>query len=143
GDNIIKKFPHWEVFISPDLKTGNHSTGNLTLFENIPTNIVLYENKDLHLDVSIRPYKAEQLSHRVSQLLLNNSERAKQIFDQHLTEYKIVITRDLNRAKEWLRVNCKGTRRMGLIASSGGRRLLAEGLDVKAELDTANWFLNP
>lgn len=30
-----------------------------------------------------------------------------------------------------------------MIASSGGRRLRAYGLDVKAELDEAEWFLNP
>ncbi|MBZ0242223.1 MAG: DUF2075 domain-containing protein, partial [Bacteroidales bacterium] len=143
GNNIIKKFPHWEVFISSELKTGSHSTGNLTLFESIPSNVILNEYKDLHLDVSIRAYKAEELSHWVSQVLLNNYERAHQLFDDYLTEYKIVITRDLNEAKAWLRHNCKGTRRMGMVASSGGRRLIAEGLDVKSELDAANWFLNP
>jgi predicted RNase H-like HicB family nuclease len=36
----------------------------------------------------------------------------------------------------------RGSRRIGLIASSGGRRLRAHGLDVRAELDVENWFLN-
>lgn len=143
GNNIVNKFPQWEVFISSELKTGSHSTGNLTLFERAPSNVTVNENKDLHLDVSIRAYKAEELSHWVSQVLLNNNEKASQLFQDYLTEYKIVITRDINTAKEWLRLNCKGTRRMGMVASSGGRRLIAEGLDVKSELDAANWFLNP
>jgi DUF2075 family protein len=37
----------------------------------------------------------------------------------------------------------RGSRRIGLIASSGGRRLRAYGLDVRSELDVENWFLNP
>lgn len=40
-------------------------------------------------------------------------------------------------------MSCTGTRRMGLVASSGARRLRPYGLDVKSELDEANWFLNP
>lgn len=143
GNNIIDKFSDWEIFISPELKMGNHSTGNLTLFESIPKNIVLRENKDLHLEVSIRAYKAEQLSHWVSLVLSNNANNASQILNEHLSEYKIAITRELNTAKSWLKNNCLGTRRMGLVASSGGRRLIAEGLDVKSELDAGNWFLNP
>lgn len=142
GDNIINKFQDWEVYISPELKVGNHSTGNLTLFEHIPLNIKVNENKDLHLDVSIRAYKAEELSNWVNQVLLNNPLVASEIFAESLSEYKIVITRKLSDARQWLRKNCKGTRRMGLVASSGGRRLVAEGLEVKTELDAANWFLN-
>lgn len=37
----------------------------------------------------------------------------------------------------------RGSRRIGLIASSGGRRLRAYGLDVRVELDVESWFLNP
>lgn len=143
GNNIINKFSNWEVFISPELKTGNHSTGDLTLFDSIPRNIIIKENKDLHLEVSIRAYKAEQLSLWVSLLLSNNPIDASLVLKEYLKEYKILITRELKIAKQWLKHNCLGTRRMGLVASSGGRRLIAEGLDVKAELDAGNWFLNP
>jgi hypothetical protein len=143
GNNIVNKYPEWEVFVSPELMTGNHSTGNLTLFENLPDNIVLNKNPALHLDVSIRAYKAEELSNWVNLLLQNKYEDATGIFSSKLNEYDIVITRSFNRAKEWLKNKCKGNRRMGLVASSGARRLIAEGLDVKSELDAANWFLNP
>jgi len=59
-----------------------------------------------------------------------------------LSNYKIVLSRDLDKAKSWLKSKCKGTRRMGLVASSGARRLRPYGLEVKLELEEAEWFLN-
>lgn len=143
GNNIISKFPHWKVHISPALKIGNHSTGNLTLFEQQPQHVTVIENPDLHLDVAIRSYKAEELSKWVNLILTNQPDVAKTVLTNSLQEYPIVITRNLSKAKEWLSNKCAGTRRMGLVASSGARRLRPYGLDVKAELEEENWFLNP
>jgi len=142
GKIIEEKFKDWKVYISSQLKTGNHSTGNLTLFEQEPDDVLVIENKDLHLDVSIRSYKAEELSNWVNLVLTNEPIQAKQIFTDKLSNYNIVITRDLNQAKQWLKSKCKGSRRMGLVASSGGRRLRPYGLDVKVPLEEAEWFLN-
>jgi hypothetical protein len=143
GKVLQEKFSDWKIYISPELKIGNHSTGNLTLFEKEPTDLKIIENEDLHLTVAIRSYKAEKLSHWVSLVLTNNQQEAETVFNQDLKDYGIVITRDLDKAREWLNRKCKGSRRMGLVASSGGRRLRAYGLDVKMELEEAAWFLNP
>ena len=53
-----------------------------------------------------------------------------------------MITRDLNKAKDWVRNHCQGTTRYGLLASSGALRLKPEGIFVKNEISVANWFLN-
>lgn len=53
-----------------------------------------------------------------------------------------MITRDLNRAKKWVRDHCQGSARYGLLASSGGLRLKSEGIFVKNEISLVNWFLN-
>lgn len=53
-----------------------------------------------------------------------------------------MLTRDLNKAREWLRSKARGTQRLGLVASSGAIRLKPEGINVKAEIDPINWFLN-
>jgi hypothetical protein len=45
--------------------------------------------------------------------------------------------------KTWLRGHQRGTRRVGLVASSGGRRLKAVGYDVQVDLPVEDWFLNP
>jgi hypothetical protein len=142
GKIIEQKFSDWKVYISPQLKTGNHSTGNLTLFEQTPNNVSVIEDKDLHLEVSIRSYKAEKLSHWVNLVLTNEPTEAQSVFSNDLSKYKILLTRDLEKAKQWLKSKCKGSRRMGLVASSGGRRLRPYGLDVKVPLEEAEWFLN-
>jgi hypothetical protein len=142
GRIIEEKFNDWKVYVSPQLATGNHSTGDLTLFNKYPTNVNVIENKDLHLEVSIRSYKAEELSKWVSLVLFNNPIEAKQLFEEKLSKYKIVITRDLDKAKKWLGAHCKGSRRMGLVASSGARRLRPYGLEVKLDFEEAEWFLN-
>jgi len=143
GKILQEKFSDWKVYISPQLKTGDHSTGNLNLFTKAPNNISIVEDPDLHLDVSLRSYKAEELSRWVNLILTNQPKEAKEVFINKLNNYKILITRDLDKAKKWLRSKCKGTRRMGLVASSGARRLRPYGLEVKLELDEAEWFLNP
>jgi len=142
GRIIQEKFSDWKVYISPQLKIGNHSTGNLTLFEHVPDKVDVIENKDLHLDVSIRSYKAEELSNWVNLALTNQPKEASTIYKEKLSNYKIVLSRDLDKAKSWLKSKCKGSRRMGLVASSGARRLRPYGLEVKLELEEAEWFLN-
>ena len=41
-----------------------------------------------------------------------------------------------------MRSKARGSERYGLVASSGALRLKAEGLNVKAAIEPANWFLN-
>jgi hypothetical protein len=59
-----------------------------------------------------------------------------------LGDYPIVLTRDLNTARNWLRSKARGTERYGLVASSNAQRLRAIGPDVRVKIDPANWFLN-
>lgn len=143
GRNVADKFQHWRVLISPQLKQGHHSTGGQTLFDKVPDNISLEENDDLHLKVSIRSFRAEKTSDFVAALLDGHADLAKTILQSHLCDYDIVFTRSLEAAKEWLRKRQRGSRRIGLTASSGARRIKAYGLEVKNQLDEVNWFLNP
>jgi len=77
----------------------------------------------------------------VANLLLHDVENARAAL-RRCERFPIAMTRDLNEAKAWLKRRQRGTRRIGLIASSGGRRLRAHGLDVRTELEVENWFLN-
>jgi hypothetical protein len=96
----------------------------------------------LHLAVSVRSFRSEKLSEFVHELLNINSDSAKEIYQEIKNQYPIVLTRDIERAKEWLRKQAKGSERIGLIASSGARRLRPFGIDVKNEISAPNWFLN-
>jgi TPR repeat protein len=67
---------------------------------------------------------------------------AQEILIDIKEHYPIKITRDLEKAKRWLRESARGSERIGLISSSGARRLRAVGIDVKNEISAPNWFLN-
>ena len=56
--------------------------------------------------------------------------------------YPIRLTRDVDQVRRWLKYQARGSERYGLLASSGAYRLRAEGLHVKAKIDSPTWFLN-
>jgi DUF2075 family protein len=126
--------------VSPDLGSNTHYEGG-ALFESAPIGVSIQENPDLHLDISLRSYKAEALSAFVSALLIHQPEQC-QNFLTEMQDYPIVMTRSLEDARTWLRQRQRGSRRTGLLASSGARRLKAYGLDVTAELEIDKWLLN-
>lgn len=136
---IRARFTHWRVYASgqivqPDYDL-NHDARSFIQQDQVTL------SDDLHLGVSMRSFRAETLSGFVAHLLNGEAEAARTAFAQ-LTAYPIVITRDLNVARCWLRRKARGTERYGLVASSGAYRLKSEGLHVKASIEPANWFLN-
>jgi hypothetical protein len=149
GKSIESDFADWKVYISNELHQGNHSTGNLKLFEISPSNVEVEENENLHLKVSIRSYKAEKLSLWVSLLLENKSLESSLLLKEALENYPIFITRSLETMKNWLKLKARGTRRTGIVASSGGRRLKAVGYDPyhglrgdSSQDELGAWYLN-
>jgi hypothetical protein len=97
---------------------------------------------DLHLAVSVRSFRSEKLSNFIHELLNVNMDNTKQIYLEIKDSYPIFLTRELEKAKSWLRQQAKGSERIGLISSSGARRLRPIGIDVKNEISAPNWFLN-
>ena len=140
GRALLQRFCNWRVFISHELATSSGLDGD-SLFETWPESLRVTEVTCLHLKVSLRSYKAQAVSDFVAHLLSFNVEEARRSLAA-CPDFPVVFTRDLDVARQWLRRRQRGTRRIGLVASSGARRLRAHGLDVKTELDVENWFLN-
>lgn len=99
--------------------------------------------ENLHLAVSMRSFRAEALSGFVGHLIANEPEQARSTYISIRSTYPILLTRDIGVAREWLRSQARGTERFGLVPSSGAQRLRPEGIHIKAEIEPANWFLNP
>ena len=59
-----------------------------------------------------------------------------------ISRYPIVLTRNLIRAKQWIRERARGSERYGLVASSGAQRLKPYAADVRVPIDPVHWFLN-
>lgn len=142
GKAIERKFSNWEIHISPQLLCGDSSTANETLFAELPNHLTIYSDENLHLKVSQRSFKASNLNEWVNAVLNNNPIDAVQVSELIKKEYPLFITRDLSKAKEWLKKQKAGTKRIGLVASSGALRLKPYGIHVREEVDEALWFLN-
>ena len=56
--------------------------------------------------------------------------------------YPIAVTRDLTRAKEWIRSRARGSERYGLVASSQAQRLKPHAIDIRVDIDPIHWFLS-
>jgi hypothetical protein len=137
---IHDRFNDWEVFISPNLTDSEYSTFEAINRLQLKTSVEF--NTDLHLAVSMRSYRAENLSVFVKTLLDSDKEQARKYLSLIESNYPIVLTRDLVKAKAWLKEKARGSERYGLIVSSQAQRLKPFAIDVKSPVDPVNWFLN-
>lgn len=142
GRVINTKYNNWKVHISPQLFYGDDTTAGAKLFKEMPAKITVFENPDLHLSVSQRSFRATHLNSWVNAVIDNNPAFAFSEAQKISDRYPLLITRDLGKAKDWLRSKMQGNKRTGLVASSGALRLKPFGINVKEQMDEPIWFLN-
>lgn len=139
-DSLRRAFPYWDVYITPQLNDKEYRRERE--WNDMISNLQIHENADLHLATSVRSFRTPDLAAFVKAVLDVDTDAAKELYSRIKDKYPIVLTRDLNKAKKWVREQCQGTTRYGLLASSGALRLKPEGIFVKNEVSVANWFLN-
>lgn len=133
-------FPDWNVFISPQLTAKEYAQGKAS--ELLAQNPKVKTDTSLHLATSMRSFRAENLSAFVGQLLDRDASAAKLAYREFCEKYPIVLTRDLNKAKNWLRKIAGGSERYGMVCSSQAFRLRPLAIDVRAKPDIVDWFLD-
>ena len=138
---IKEKYPHWHVYVSNKLREDYEYNRGMDLFNQINQDQLSMVD-DLHLAVSIRSFRSEKVSEFVKTILDCKIDDAKELYKQIGNDYPIVLTRDISRAKQWVKNKARGTERYGLIASSRAYRLRPFGINIKAKIDPKNWFLN-
>lgn len=133
------RFKDWDIYISDHLKEEYMMDSS---WEEIIGDLDTTTVEDLHLSVSLRSFRTPDLADFVKAMLDIDCEQAKKSYEKIREKYPIRITRDLDRAKAWVREKARGSQRYGLLATSGALRLKPEGIFVKNKIDEANWFLN-
>ena len=133
-------FPNWNVFISPQLIAKEYAEGNVDAL--LKTNPKVLKDVSLHLATSMRSFRAENLSNFVGQLLDRDASAAKTTYAEFCANYPIMLTRDLAKAKAWLRKVSGGSERYGMICSSQAFRLRPLAIDVRAKPNIVDWFLD-
>ncbi|MGI3776067.1 MAG: DUF2075 domain-containing protein [Janthinobacterium lividum] len=127
--------PGWDVVAAPGV------LGAADLRQRLPALAGLRLDAALHLDVPVRQVRGPLSARWVDAVLRGAVGEAR-----GLAGGAPLLTRDLSAMRAHLRAQSRGTRRCGLLASSGARRLRASGLGVElAHMDAgavARWFLD-
>jgi hypothetical protein len=139
-DAIRSSFPNWHVCVSPDLTDSEYAAGHA--LEKLAGRANVVTDNSLHLAVSMRSFRAENVSAFVKAVLDRESVKASKILAEISPRYPIALTRSLDTAKQWVRDHARGSQRFGLVASSGAQRLKPHAIDVRVEINPVHWFLN-
>ena len=139
---------NWVVHAGHDAINGGVYVGNSILsgIQGGSSAIQIKEESNLHLISGLRSYRAPLHGQWVAALLDGKIEETASIA-RGMDSPPAYITRDLFALKTWLKKRHRGNQRVGLLASSGAVRLIAEGIPSSPrsnELDqVAHWFLKP
>lgn len=137
---LQKKFRNWHIYLSDNI-TDSEYVGNSSI-EELLTGCSYSLRPALHLGVSLRSFRSEKLAEFVKLLLDNEPSAAAAVYSELSIHYPIILTRDLDKAKEWIHKKARGTERYGLLASSEGKRLRGIGIWVPSVINHVGWFLN-
>ena len=139
-ESLNRSYPNWHIYISSRLTDSEY--GAEKVIENIKAHSNVVNKDELHLSVSMRSFRAEHVSLLVKQLLDLKPDEARKTLANVKGKYPIVITRDLNKAKQWLKEQARGSERYGIVVSSQAERLKPHAIDVKSPVDPIHWFLD-
>src|SRR5438045_1171147 len=95
----------------------------------------------LHLAVSMRSFRAENVSAFVKALLDCEQDQARISFQTLINRYPIAVTRSLDAAKSWIQSRARGTERYGIVASSKAMRLKPYAIDIRVSVNPVHYFL--
>ncbi|MGA2505040.1 MAG: DUF2075 domain-containing protein [Anaerolineales bacterium] len=137
---LNRSYPDWHIYISPRLTDSEYGAGKI--LDNLKSRSNIVYKDELHLAVSMRSFRAENVSLLIKQLLDLKTEEARATLDNVGSNYPIIITRDLSSAKQWLKQKARGTERFGIVVSSQAQRLKPYAIDVKSPMDPIHWFLD-
>lgn len=135
------KFPHWKVYISDKLTEPEYAEGKVNELLKCNQNVVFSDK--LHLGVSLRSFRAERLSSFVHSLLSFNPDASELYHNVISHGYPIVLTRNMDKARAWLRQQARGTQQTGILISKVSARFkpLAVHVLPQNEDNAVHWFL--
>jgi len=138
---LNSKFKLWDVYISDKLTDAEYAEGRVN--ELLHNNDRVTFAEDLHLAVSLRSFRAETLSAFVQSMLAIRLEATDLYKEVASRGYPIVLTRDMDTARAWLRKQARGTQQTGILVSKVAARFkpLAVHILAQDEDNAVHWFL--
>lgn len=118
--SIRKHFTHWDVYISNNITDSEYTRGlsNDELMYGINCTTI----EKLHLSVSLRSFRNENVSKLIKSILDIDKQQAKDLYSSVSKDYPIVMTRNLETAKNGLNLRLmvqKDTDSLPVLAPEG------------------------
>lgn len=134
-------FKHWDVYISDKLTDAEYAEGRVNELLQDNKRVTFAEN--LHLAVSLRSFRAETLSAFVQSMLAFRQDATTLYNDVIGRGYPILLTRDMDKARAWLRKQARGTQQTGILVTKVAARFkpLAVHILAQDEDNAVHWFL--
>jgi hypothetical protein len=139
-NSLYRGFGDWHVYISPHL-TDSEYTAKQSIEKLMTRPKVTFKN-NLHLSVSMRSFRAEDVSLLVKQILDIDIKGSQETLSKIKDRFPIAITRSVGNAKKWLKHHARGSERYGIVVSSQAERLKPYAIDVKSPINPIHWFLD-
>ncbi len=138
---LNEHFPHWKIYISNRLTEPEYAEGRLSELLEGKENVTYSEL--LHLGVSQRSFRAENLSKFVHSLLSFNPDAGELYRQVQKKGYPILLTRNMDTARAWLREKARGTEQTGVLITKVSARFkpLAVHVLPSDEENAVHWFL--
>ena len=138
---LNNKFKKWKVYISDKLTEPEYAEGQVT--EKLKGNPNVSFSDKLHLAVSLRSFRAETLSNFIHSLLSFNANAAVLYQEIKKKKYPILLTRDMDKARQWLREHARGNEHTGILVTKVAARFKPLAVNVLAQGDenAIHWFL--
>lgn len=138
---LNNRFKHWNVYISNKLTDPEYAEGRVN--ELLVGNDKVKFSDSLHLAVSLRSFRAETLSAFIHSLLSFAPDATSLYQDVKGKKYPIVLTRDMDKARQWLRKMARGTQQTGVLVTKVAARFkpLAVNILTQGDENAVHWFL--
>lgn len=135
------QFPHWHIYISSQLTEPEYAEGRVN--ELLHGNDRVTYSDCLHLSVSLRSFRAEAVSGFVHSLLSFDHSATALYRDIQKRGYPILLTRNIDTARTWLRKKARGTQQTGILVTKVAARYKPQAVNVlaKRDEDAVHWFL--
>lgn len=136
---LKNSFPHWDLHISNNLISEEYENGHVNeILKDYPH---LYYSDLLHLSSSQRSFRANTVPAFIHSLLSFNPN-ASDLY-KGIKDYPIFLTRDIDKARNWLRAMSEGTEQIGILISKTAARYQPQAVSVigREDEDTVHWFL--
>lgn len=95
-ESLRNNYPEWDIYISDKITDNEYLKNND--FDAITAGLNYSIIEDLHLSVSLRSFRSENVSEFVKAVLDTNVSKAKSLYSQFKHDYPIYMTRDLETA---------------------------------------------